>query len=98
MTGARNDITRRRVLEMAGTAGIFAFAGAAGTVWAQAARRIEQLDQDLDKIVSTSEPIKELANGFGGVLGPNEGPVWWKEGGYLLFSDIHNNRRMKYTP
>jgi gluconolactonase len=24
--------------------------------------------------------------------------VWWKEGGYLLFSDIHNNRRMKYTP
>ena len=22
----------------------------------------------------------------------------WKEGGYLLFSDIHNNRRMKYTP
>jgi len=21
-----------------------------------------------------------------------------KEGGYLLFPDIHNNRRMKYTP
>jgi gluconolactonase len=31
-------------------------------------------------------------------LGPAEGPVWWKEGGYLLFSDIHNNRRMKYEP
>jgi sugar lactone lactonase YvrE len=27
-----------------------------------------------------------------------EGPVWWKEGGYLLFSDINGNRRMKYTP
>jgi len=24
--------------------------------------------------------------------------VWWKEGGYLLFSDIGNNRRIKYTP
>ncbi len=24
--------------------------------------------------------------------------MWWKEGGYLLFSDIHNNRRMKYMP
>jgi gluconolactonase len=34
---------------------------------------------------------------MGGPLGSVEGPVWWKEGGYLLFSDIHNNRRMKYT-
>jgi hypothetical protein len=24
--------------------------------------------------------------------------LWWKGGGYLLFSDIHNNRRMKYQP
>ena len=39
-----------------------------------------------------------MADGFGGDLGPAEGPVWWKEGSYLLFSDIHNNRRMKYTP
>src|SRR5215468_11888789 len=45
-----------------------------------------------------AQPIKELASGFGGDLGPAEGPVWIKEGGYLLFSDIHNNRRMKYTP
>ena len=44
------------------------------------------------------EPIRELASGLGGELGPAEGPVWWKEGGYLLFSDIGNNRRMKYTP
>jgi gluconolactonase len=27
-----------------------------------------------------------------------EGPLWWKEGGYLLLSDINGNRRMKYTP
>ncbi len=31
-------------------------------------------------------------------MGPAEGPLWWKEGGYLLFNDIHNNKRMKYTP
>ena len=31
-------------------------------------------------------------------MGPAEGPLWWQEGGYLLFSDIHNDRRMKYTP
>jgi gluconolactonase len=45
-----------------------------------------------------SEPIQHLAEGFGGAQGPAEGPLWWKEGGYLLFSDIHNNKRMKYEP
>jgi gluconolactonase len=95
---ARNDITRRQLLGMAGTAGVLAFTHGVRDVWAQGARRIEQMEQGLEKIVSTSEPIKELGDGFGGALGPAEGPVWWKEGGYLLFSDIHNNRRMKYTP
>jgi gluconolactonase len=50
----------------------------------------------LEKIISTTEPIREL--GFGNDAGNTEGPVWWKEGGYLLFSDIGNNRRIKYTP
>ena len=58
----------------------------------------QQLAPELDKIIAPSEPIQELAEGFGGAQGPAEGPVWWKEGSYLLFSDIHNNRRMKYTP
>jgi len=65
---------------------------------AQASKRIEQFAPELGKIISPSEPIQELADGFGGPQGPAEGPVWWKEGGYLLFSDIHNNRRMKYVP
>ena len=60
--------------------------------------RIEQLAPELEKIISTSEPIEHLADGFGGAQGPAEGPLWWEEGGYLLFSDIHNNRRMKYQP
>jgi gluconolactonase len=62
------------------------------------AKRIEQLAPELEKIISTSEPIHDLADGFGGAHGPAEGPIWWQEGGYLLFSDIHNNRRMKYEP
>jgi gluconolactonase len=64
----------------------------------QSSPRIEKLAPELDKIISTSEPIQHLADGFGGTQGPAEGPLWWKEGGYLLFSDIHNNKRMKYEP
>ena len=54
-------------------------------------------DPALERIISTSQPINELAGGFGGEQGPAEGPVWWQEGNYLLFSDIHNNRRMKWA-
>ena len=86
---------------MAGAVAGLAAGGARGA-WAQAQPqmqlRIERLALELDKIISEDEPIKELASGFGGPLGPAEGPLWWKEGGYLLFTDIHNNRRMKYTP
>src|SRR6516162_4389973 len=65
---------------------------------AQATTGVEQFAPELEKIISTAEPVKELAAGFGGPLGPAEGPLWWKEGGYLLFSDINGNRRMKYVP
>jgi len=61
-------------------------------------KRIEQLAPELERIISPSEPIHDLAEGFGGPLGPTEGPLWWKEGAHLLFSDIHNNRRMQYEP
>ena len=60
--------------------------------------RIEQLAPELEKILSPSQTIEHLAEGFGGPQGPAEGPLWWQEGRYLLFSDIHNNRRMKYKP
>ena len=58
---------------------------------------IEQLSPDLERIVSVNEEIKELGNGYGGEEGPAEGPLWWQEEAYLLFSDIHNNRRMKWA-
>src|SRR5207245_1439116 len=60
--------------------------------------RIEQLSPELKNLIDPSEPIQDLAQGFGGNLGPAEGPLWWKEGRYLLFSDIHNDKRMKYVP
>jgi gluconolactonase len=92
----QNGISRRRMLSVA-AGGLVAGAGIRGAA-AQAGPRIEQLAPELDKIIATTEPIKELATGLGGPLGPAEGPLWWKEGGYLLFTDIGNNRRMKYTP
>jgi gluconolactonase len=62
------------------------------------ATRIEQMAPELERIIAASEPIRHLADGFGGTSGPAEGPLWWKEGHYLLFSDIHNDKRMKYEP
>ena len=58
---------------------------------------IERLQPGLDRIVSPDQEIEELGSGYGGANGPAEGPLWWKEGGYLLFSDIHNDRRMKWA-
>jgi gluconolactonase len=94
MFDSRN-ISRRRMLELAGSAGL-AIAGARFAE-AQTAKRIDRFDPDLDKIISPTEPILELATGFGGG-GNTEGPVWWKEGGFLLFSSIGDNRVIKYTP
>jgi gluconolactonase len=67
-----------------------------GRASSQSSPRVEQLAPELERIISQSEPIQHLADGFGGTLGPAEGPVWWREGHYLLFSDIHNDKRMKY--
>src|SRR5437667_3956380 len=60
-----------------------------GCAMSQSSKRIEQLAPELERIVSLSEPIQDLADGFGGPQGPAEGPLWWREGGYLVFSDIH---------
>src|SRR2546425_4674709 len=93
----QNRISRRHLLSMSAAAGGLII-GSGHRASSQPAKRIEQYAPELESIISTSEPIRELASGTGGALGPTEGPLWWKEGGYLLYSDIHNDRRMKYVP
>jgi len=91
-------ISRRRLLEMVGAAGGLALAGGGRHAWAQSPKRIERLAPELDGIIDSSQSIRELAAGFGGDIGPAEGPVWIAEGRCLLFNDIQTSRRMKYTP
>jgi gluconolactonase len=92
-----HDLSRRHMLAMSAATGAVIATGIRGAA-AQAAKHIERLAPELDAIIDVDQPINQLADGVGGTLGPAEGPVWWKEGGYLLFSDINGNRRMKYTP
>ena len=49
---ARNNISRRQVLKLAGAASVLATAGGIRSAWAQAVKRIEQLDPGLDRILS----------------------------------------------
>jgi len=90
-------LSRRELLRLAGAAGALAVTGIRETR-AQAAKKIESLAPELDRIIATSEPIRELASGYGGDIGPAEGPVWMAEGRHLLFNDIHTARRIKFTP
>ncbi len=49
--------------------------------------KIERLDPELDAIIDPDARIEVLAEGFEW----SEGPVWWREGACLLFSDIPRN-------
>ena len=48
---------------------------------------IDRKDTRLDKIVPKDAHMEKLADGFDW----SEGPVWIKDGGYLLFSDMPRN-------
>jgi gluconolactonase len=90
------NLSRRQLLAMSTAAGAsFALGDHRGAA-AQAARRIERLDPALDQIISTSEPIVDIATNLGGTVNV-EGPLWWKEGGYLLFRGT-DEKRWKYAP
>jgi gluconolactonase len=92
----RHVFSRRRMLAISAAAGAIAIAGDYRKGAAQAGRRIERLDPALDEIVSASEPIVDLATNLGGAANV-EGPLWWKEGGYLLFRGT-DLKRWKYAP
>jgi gluconolactonase len=53
---------------------------------------IERLDPRLDAIIPPGALIEKLAEGFDW----SEGPVWIKEGAYLLFSDVPSNTVYKW--
>ncbi len=91
------SISRRNLLGGAGAG--FAIAGAGiRPARAEVVKHIERFDPALDTIIDINQPIQILASGLGGPKGPAEGPVWFKEGGYLLFNDITADKRLKYVP
>ena len=56
--------------------------------------QIERVDARLDALVPPGTKMEIIADG----LDWSEGPVWVKDGGYLLFSDIPPNHIMKWAP
>ena len=55
---------------------------------------IERKDPRLDPLIPKDAKIEVLAGGFKWT----EGPLWDKKGGALLFTDIPNNRVMRWSP
>src|ERR1700733_245867 len=55
---------------------------------------VRRVDPAFDKLVSPGAKVEKVAGGFQFV----EGPVWYRPGGYLLFSDIPGNVIMQWSP
>ncbi|HSB54952.1 MAG TPA: hypothetical protein VLD58_11370, partial [Gemmatimonadales bacterium] len=55
---------------------------------------VMRLDPALDALVAPGAKIEKLAGGFRFL----EGPVWVRDGGYLLFSDPNANNVYRWTP
>ena len=74
--------------------GLIAFlqAGVAGAETVPAI--ITSLDPRFDQVVPKNAKLEKIADGFSWV----EGPVWNKQGGYLLFSDIPANSVYQWKP
>jgi gluconolactonase len=68
---------------------------ATAPLFAQAAAQstIRRLDPAFDKLVSPGAKVEKVAGGFQFV----EGPVWYRPGAYLLFSDIPGNVIMQWS-
>jgi len=65
------------------------------SAWAETVpATITSLDPRFDQLVPKGAKLEKVADGFTWV----EGPVWHKQGGYLLFSDIPANSVYKWKP
>jgi gluconolactonase len=97
---AKTTPTRRHFLQSTTGAGLAALSGLAG---AQAFEfkpnqrypdpAVQILDPSFAKYRIYSSTVEQVATGMRWC----EGPVYFPDGGYLLFSDIPNNRIMKYS-
>ena len=54
---------------------------------------VERFDPEIDRVISANPKLFKLAEGFQFT----EGPVWIRNGGYLLFSDPNANTIYKYS-
>ncbi|KQV57711.1 MULTISPECIES: SMP-30/gluconolactonase/LRE family protein [unclassified Caulobacter] len=87
--------TRRAVL----SAGVALIAGGRSMI-AEAAPpayphigRVRRLSPELDEIIAPDAVIEQLADG----MIWSEGPVWIRDGGYLLFSDVPGNTMYRWS-
>jgi gluconolactonase len=76
------ETTRRSVL-----AGMAALPFVPGVALGETVGRITRFDPALDALIDVGSPIEVIASGIRWA----EGPVWVKQGGYLLFSDVPAN-------
>jgi gluconolactonase len=68
---------------------------------------IEVLDPKLNALIAPGTPIEKLASGFDWSEGPvwikpglapvSTGPLSWRQGGYLLFSDVPSNTVYRWS-
>jgi gluconolactonase len=65
-----------------------------GGIPAEVNVEVLRLDRAIDAIVPPNPKIFKLAEGFAFT----EGPVWVRNGGFLLFSDPNNNTIYRYAP
>ncbi|MES2989658.1 MAG: SMP-30/gluconolactonase/LRE family protein [Pseudomonadota bacterium] len=81
--------TRRAVL-----AGIAAAPFVSGLAHAETVGSITKFDDALDAVLDVNAPIEVIGTGYQWA----EGPVWVKQGGYLLFNDPPSNVCYKWKP
>jgi gluconolactonase len=91
---SRTRVAWSCVLVLAGTllAGVEGSAGGQKPQEPTPPRKITTIDPRFDKLLPKDAKVETIARGFIWT----EGPVWVKDGGYLLFSDIPNNVVMKW--
>src|SRR5882724_3409865 len=69
---------------------------AAAGLWGQSAGvgTVVRLDPALDQLIAPGAQVEKAVGG----LRFSEGPLWVKNGGYLLFSDLMDNAIRKWIP